>query len=80
MHPLEGSPSHVTIGIEYISVTYHADVLDDWNKSTDEKNIYATNLIQKEEDDVFFYQDMLANPNKQTNIVRQGLGKIRLRL
>lgn len=48
---------------EIHTVTYHAAILEDWNRSTTEKNIYVTDLMQEEENDVFFEQDLLADFN-----------------
>lgn len=58
------APSLVNIVIEYISVTYHATVPENWNRCIAEENIYATDLIQEHNDDTLFEQDLPANPSE----------------
>lgn len=53
------APSHVQKEIEHISKTYHTTVLENWNKSTIEKDIYATDLTQEEEDNAFLIKTFL---------------------
>lgn len=59
----------IQIGIEHILVTYHVVVPEDWNKNTTYENIYATYLIQEEEDDAFFDPDLPMDPNDQVHVI-----------
>lgn len=68
--------SRVPIIMENISVIYHTAILEDWNKSIAEENIYATDLTQEEKNDAFFNKDLPADLNEQINIVWHGFGKI----
>lgn len=69
------APSHVQTRSKHISVIYHIAFPEDWNKSTIEENVYATDPTQQKDDDAFFDKDLLADPNEQVHIIWKCLGK-----
>lgn len=61
--------TRVQIGNEHVTVTYHAAVAKNWNKTIADEDMYAFRTIQEEEDDPFFDEDPPMDPNKHLNIV-----------